>query len=47
VESPVPPPIATARMPLGVGVLRVTRAFADLGLAKVGERVFTIDPSHS
>jgi hypothetical protein len=34
-------------MPSGFGVLRVTMAFADLGLAKVGERVFTIEPSHS
>jgi hypothetical protein len=39
--------MATARMPLGFGARCVTMAFADLGLAKGGERVFTIKPSHS
>jgi hypothetical protein len=39
--------MATARMPPGFGVFRVRMAFADLGLAKGGERVFTIKPSHS
>jgi hypothetical protein len=43
----VPPPIATARMLERSVLRRAGMAFARLGLAKVGDRDFTIMPSQS
>jgi hypothetical protein len=38
--------MATTRIPGRSALLRTARVLADLGLARVGERVFTIEQSH-